>query len=591
MSWVICNRDNILIMQFRIIRWLYTSGMIKMSSIIFLKSDTNFIQYKIKFIKMRNFFSAILLSTLLLVTISATAQNIRLSEEVRQTMLEATRFMVEEVSHNGGYLWQYLPDFSRRWGEMEAYETMIWIQDPGTVSMGHIYLDAYDATGDEYYYSAAENVAGALIWGQSNEGGWNYMVDFAGDRSLKKWYDTIGVNGWRLEEFQHYYGNATYDDEVTTDAGRFLLRMYLERLDPKFKPALDKAIQFVLDSQYPLGGWPQRYPLRYDNVKTQHYPKNGHIDKVKVPDYSSYYTYNDDVIWENIDFLIQCYYTLGQKRLLDPIRRGMNFYLVSLQASPQSGWGEQHDMELRPAQARTYEPKALSTGRTVTNAYNLMKFYEYTGDRNFLERIPDVIAWLEDVRLPEEMTGGGRHTHSTWIEVDTNKPLFVSRKGSNNKYGFYYYDYNDENLIGHYGQKRSIDLDRIKAEYARVSALSPEEATAHSPLKEESFSGEGTPQVYFNLSRYSSDEIPTNGRVREIIDALDDQNRWLVKNLNTTNPYIGEGQKKELTHEFATTHVGDETDTSPYRDTSDQGYISTREYIRNMNQLINFLLQ
>jgi hypothetical protein len=52
------------------------------------------------------------------------------------------------------------------------------------------------------------------------------MIDFAGDRSLKEWYNTIGANGWRLEEFQHYYGNDTYDDDVTSDAARFLLRMY-----------------------------------------------------------------------------------------------------------------------------------------------------------------------------------------------------------------------------------------------------------------------------------------------------------------------------------------------------------------------------
>ncbi len=66
----------------------------------------------------------------------------------------------------------------------------------------------------------------------------------------------------------------------------------------------DKAIAFILESQYPLGGWPQRYPLKYE------YSKNGN------PDYTSYYTFNDDVIWENINFLIQCYLTLGEERLL-----------------------------------------------------------------------------------------------------------------------------------------------------------------------------------------------------------------------------------------------------------------------------------
>ncbi len=177
----------------------------------------------------------------------------RLRAEAVETMLEATRYMVEKVSTNGGYVWYYLPDLSRRWGEMEAYKTMIWLQHPGTISMGHLFIEAYQATGDDYYYQSARKAANALIWGQSQEGGWNYLIDFAGDRSLKAWYNTIGKNGWRLEEFQHYYGNATFDDDITSDAARFLLRMYLEKFDPAYKPPLDKAIHFILESQYPDG--------------------------------------------------------------------------------------------------------------------------------------------------------------------------------------------------------------------------------------------------------------------------------------------------------------------------------------------------
>ena len=179
---------------------------------------------------------------LLLLAFSLQAQPSKLLAEAEQVMKRASEYMVESVSTNGGYLWYYLPDFSRQWGEMEAYKTMIWIQHPGTISMGHLFLDAFRVTGDEYYYEAAVKAASAVIWGQGYEGGWNYMVDFAGDRSLKQWYNTIGKNGWRLEEFQHYYGNSTFDDDVSSDAARFLLRIYLEKLDATFKPALDKAI-------------------------------------------------------------------------------------------------------------------------------------------------------------------------------------------------------------------------------------------------------------------------------------------------------------------------------------------------------------
>ena len=111
---------------------------------------------------------------------------------------------------------------------------MCWIQPPGTPSVGHVYLDAYHATGDERYYQAAERTALAIVAAQHSSGGWNYIHDFAGEASLKKWYDTIGKNGWRLEEFQHYYGNATFDDAGTAVASQLMLRMYLEKRDARF---------------------------------------------------------------------------------------------------------------------------------------------------------------------------------------------------------------------------------------------------------------------------------------------------------------------------------------------------------------------
>ena len=518
---------------------------------------------------------AIIAILLIAANFNGVTQQYDLQKKVTDAMLKSSKYMLEEVSTNGGYVWYYLPDLSRRWGEMEAYKTMIWTQSPGTVSVGHMFLNAYKATNNEYYYQAAEKAAAALIWGQSNEGGWNYMIDFAGDRSLKMWYNTIGKNGWRLEEFQHYYGNDTFDDDVTSDATRFLLRLYLVKLDPKFRPPLDKAISFILKSQYPLGGWPQRYPLKYD------FNKAGH------PDYTSYYTFNDDVIWENINFLIQCYLTLGEKRFLDPIQRGMEFYLISQQAN--GAWGQQYDMELHPAGARTYEPKALLPGTTFGNAMILLHFYEYTGDEKFLYAVPKAIDWLEKCRLPENMTQNGHYTHPTFVDIETNKPVFVHRKGSNAKYGYYYTDNSDEKLLKHYGGKTRINIDRLKKEYQRLLSTPVEQLLKNSPLAETFFQHEGTPQTYYDLSRFKTSQIPDEKRVNEIIGALDEKGRWLVTNAKISHPYNGDGTDRELTDKYASTNVGDETDTSCYEDTTKQKYISTSEFIKNMNLLINYI--
>ena len=492
-------------------------------------------------------------------------QNDHLAKQAKEAMFIATRFMVEEISTEGGYLWYYLPDLSRRWGEMEAYPSMIWLQDPGTVSMGHIFLDAYHTTGDEYYYQAAEMAANAIIRGQMQEGGWNYMVDFAGEESIREWYNTIGRHGWRLEEFHDYHGNSTFDDKVTSDAARFLLRIYLERREPKYKIALEKVISFILKSQYSNGGWPQRFP-----------PMDALTDA--EADYTAYYTFNDDVIWENIHFLVQCYQNLTGSDYTDAINRGMDFFLLSQHAS--AGWAQQYTMEMKPAEARTYEPVALLPSTTYKNALLLLRFYDLSGKAKYLEPIPKAIEWLELTALPPPSTGGGRFTHPTFVQPGTNKALYVHRKGSNVIHGFYYVDDRDTLLLGHYSGKTKIDLAGLKTKYK--AELDKGGRDAHRDQLKDNV-------TYFELNRSRSISTHETDKIEQIIRELDEQGRWLSAHAMISNPYIGEGMKEELTDQYATSHVGDSTDTSPFRDTTEQMYISTRTYLNNMRMIIDWL--
>lgn len=493
---------------------------------------------------------------------------------VLETMLNATKYMVEDVSYNGGYVWYYMPDFSRQWGEMEAYKTMVWLQHPGTISMGHVFLDAFRVTKNEYYYHAAEKAASAIIWGQSYEGGWNYMIDFAGDRSLKQWYNTIGKNGWRLEEFQHYYGNSTFDDDVTSDAARFLMRIYLEKMDPKYKPIIDKAIGFILKSQYPNGGWPQRYP----------YVKGFETDR--FPDYTPFYTFNDDVIWENINFLMQCYLVLGEERFLEPIYKGMNFYKLSQEEC--GAWGQQLNMNMETASARTYEPAAFLPRTTCENALLLIKFYRLTGDKVFLEGVPKAISWLENVKLPDDKIEGHR-TYPTFIDIKTNKPIYVHRRGANVANGEYYINENDKDLLAHYYGKTYVQLDYLKEEYDMVLSIPEEEITKNSPLKPKQYNESETPQRFYDLNRYVFNFEIDEEKIYKVINDLDDKGRWLTTRAYISNPYIGNPQYTEPTNQYSTTRVGDKFDTSPYPNRTDQEYISTGTYIRNMKLLINYI--
>jgi PelA/Pel-15E family pectate lyase len=491
-------------------------------------------------------------------------------ERVLETMKRATTFMVETVSVQGGYVWSYLPDLSRRWGEMEARPTMIWIQPPGTGTMGHLFLDGYHATGDEYYYRAAEGVAGALILAQHPSGGWNYVADTAGEPSLREWYDTVGKHGWRLEEFQHYWGNATFDDAGTAEAARFLLRLYIEKRDPKYRPALDKAIQFVLDSQYPNGTWPQRYPLRYEFAKPG------------KPDYTSFPTFNDDVAAENIEFLLQCYQALGDGRLTAAARRGMDAFLITQQGRPQAGWALQYSPELTPVGARTYEPTALVTHTTAANVRLLLRFHRLTGDRKYLARVADALDWLDSVKLSPELAalaGGGR-THPTFVEIGTNEALYVHRTGSNVVNGRYYVDKNPTRTIGHYSAFRRIETPALRKQYEAAERLSADDAAQGSPL-----TGAGRP-----LPRYVT--VGTGGArepdAASVVASLNGRGFWLAPLGYNTHPYRGPAPDTVAPGDFATGHVGDTFDTSPFPDPSLMG-ISVEAYVRNMGVLIRAL--
>lgn len=506
------------------------------------------------------------------------------SEAVEDTMKQASRFMREEVSYRGGYLWSYLPDFSRMWGELEAKRTMIWIQPPGTATVGHLYLDAFNATDDDFYYSAAEEVASALIWAQHPSGGWNYLADYAGEESLKQWYDTVGKNAWRLEEFHHYYGNATFDDAGTMEAAKFLLRLYMVKRDPKYRPALDRAIDFVLDSQYPIGGWPQRYPLRDDYVKEGR------------PDYTPFITFNDDVAQENIEFLLLCYQALGRSDVREPVIRAMNTFLVTQMGPPQPGWGMQYTLELKPAGARGYEPNSLSSSTTAANVSQLTNFYRLTGETKFLAPIPAALDWLDEIRLPEREQDGNR-THPTFVELETGRTLYVHRRGSNAVNGEYFVDYDPENTLAHYRSTRHVDVEGLREQYEQVRQLSKEEATKGSPLLEPQ-SAELPP--YFTLGNVSVSDLNTRSQpspetgdlerdAERLLEALNDEGYWPTPLRYTSNPYRGPAPETVAEGNFGARNVGDVWDTSPYRAEEPVMGISTGAFIKNMGVLIRYL--
>ena len=513
-------------------------------------------------------------------------------EDAKLAMRRAAQFMMDSISYQGAFVWSYLPDRSRQWGELEApYRTLVWLQSPSTPSVGHLMIDALHATGDDYYYEQARKIAEVIMKVQHPEGGWNYVEDLAGEDELKQFYATIGRQAWRLEEFQHYYGNCTFDDEATSECATFLLRVYLEKRDPEVRKALDKVIDFMLVSQYPNGGWPQRYPLMYSH------PFRG------KEDYSSFITLNDDVMPANIEFLIQCYQELGRKDLIKPLRKALDLSIKLQQPAPLAGWGDQYFVKtLKPAHARSYEPRAINTSTTVRMCRAMMDYYRLTGEKKYLKGIPAAIEFLRGQRLPDEEAaryGGGGGTGgragrrsvegflaARFLNPEDGTPLYVHRRGSNLGNGEYYVDQDIARTIAHYGSGAWLNPDALERDYKALVAADRKEVIASSPLLYPT-KNVAVPVYYYKAGSARQ----SYGTVKDILKAQQPGGGWITPLSQISNVYkaMPDNQAPSTTTDYATTFVGDEYDTSPFSpDEPVLGY-STRDFIQIMTQLIHYV--
>jgi len=509
-------------------------------------------------------------------------------EEVLGAMKCATQYMMDSIGYRGGFVWSYLLDKSRCWGEIEARPHMMWLQSTGTPDMGELMIDAYHATGDEYYYEAALTIAGALMEAQHPSGGWNYVYDFDGEESLKEWYRTVGASAWRLEEFQHYYGNATFDDECTTNAASFLLRLYLEKHDANVLATVEKAIDFVLQSQYPCGGWPQRYPLMYDH------PFQGKAD------YSSFVTLNDGVQMNNVAFLQKCARALERPELEEAARKGMYLLIDLQQPEPLAGWADQYTTDLKPAHARSYEPRSVNTGTTVSTIRYLFQYYRQTGNKRFLEGIPRALEFMERVRLTEdEARKWGRPLRDPqsffvprFLDPDNGMPLYVHRVGGNVCNGHYYTDQDITHTISHYSSVSSVNVDFLRTQLQQLEAIPAE------TVKEEAERLRQAP-VFSTYSMVSArpfahssgaDGIRSSLSAERILSSMSEKGCWVTDLRTTSNPYLPcDGLQPSEETAYGNTLVGDRYDTSPYNCDGHIPCISLQVFVNNMGRLVGIV--
>src|SRR5690242_12188585 len=91
-------------------------------------------------IRMKVFAPTTILAAFSVLASGASPPDPQLEGQAISAMKKAATFYRSKAAVHGGYVYYYLPDFSRRWGEGEATPEQIWVQPPGTPAVGLAYL-------------------------------------------------------------------------------------------------------------------------------------------------------------------------------------------------------------------------------------------------------------------------------------------------------------------------------------------------------------------------------------------------------------------------------------------------------------------
>lgn len=377
-------------------------------------------------------------------------------DEVAAAMKRAATYYHDQLALNGGYVYHYSLDLQQRWGEGVASPTQIWVQPPGTPTVGMAYLAAYRATKDKFYLDAARDAASALIYGQLQSGGWRNLVEFD---PQSKWIGNYRHGGGRKKGDD----NSTLDDDITQSAARFLVQLdeALEFQDATVHDAAKTALDALMAAQFANGAFPQVWtgPVSTQPVVAASYPDYDWRTEGKVKEYWDRYTLNDGVCGTVADLLLEAYRVYKDERYKTALVKLGDFLLLAQLPDPQPAWCQQYGYDMKPIWARKFEPPAVASRESEDAIATLLKVFYLTQDKKYLQPIPRALAFLKKSTLPD-----GRMPR--YFELQTNKPLYMNRDGDK-----YFLTYDDMNLPDHYGWKIDSHLGDLELRYRQ--ALDP----------------------------------------------------------------------------------------------------------------------
>lgn len=289
---------------------------------------------------------------------------------------------------------------------------------PSTYSQG-LKLNAPAAW---YASEEARTIADHVVHWQVATGGWVKTGDYSRDPGPK-------------DEHHDAWSVGTYDNDSTIYELRFLARVFSAGGDSErakaWRDSFHRGLDYVFDSQYPNGGFPQIYPL-----------VGGYHDAV---------TFNDDALTHIIDLLRDINLRRSEFAFVPEtaaaeagrrVERALQCILTAQLHGPdghRTVWGQQHDaLTLQPCAARNFEPVSECSSESARLVQFLMGLPKPTPA--VVTAIEDAMRWFP-ARAIHGMTWNRNDDHGSGLvpkagapdlwarfyEIGTGRPIFGDR--------------------------------------------------------------------------------------------------------------------------------------------------------------------
>lgn len=268
--------------------------------------------------------------------------------------------------------------------------------------------------------------------------------------------------------------HTTFDNGTTYNHIYYLAQVYTSTKIEKYKIACLKGIDFIIEAQYPNGGWPQYYPLA--KGYSRHITFNDGV-------YMGIMNLLDKIVGNNPNFTFVDAAT--KSKVTTAYQKGIDCILKT-QISDHGklyAWCQQHDeITLLPTWARKFEPPSVSNAESVDVVLFLMKIEN--PNEQVIRAVQGAIKWFSDSKIyntrvetfqaPEfdskfkKVTDDRRVVTDSkappiwtrYYELGTWKPLFCDRDSvylyslaevsRERRSGYAWYTYNPEKALKKY---------------------------------------------------------------------------------------------------------------------------------------------